>query len=64
MADQDPTQGVQDGEDQTPQDDFDSDDKAAFPGPDAEGDAPLTSDSPELPDTTDENNRPVDNPSG
>ncbi|MBZ4486865.1 hypothetical protein LQ938_03045 [Microbacterium sp. cx-55] len=32
--------------------------------PEAPDGAPLTSDSPELPDTTDENNRPVDNPSG
>ena len=65
MADQDSTQ---DADEQIPQDDFDSDDKAAFPGPESgsdSGDAPVTSeDSPELPDTTDENDRPVENPSG
>ena len=61
MVDQDSTQGA---DEQIPQDDFDSDDKAAFPGSESEGDAPLTSDSPELPDTTDENDRPVENPSG
>jgi hypothetical protein len=62
MVDQDSTPNAQgDAEDQMLQDD---DDKAAFPGSDA-GDAPVTSeDSPELPDTTDENDRPVENPSG
>jgi hypothetical protein len=32
--------------------------------PQTEDGAPLTSESPELPDTTDENDRPVENPSG
>lgn len=50
MVDQDPTKNTN------------GDDEQKVPT--GENGAPLTSDAPELPDTTDENNRPVDNPSG